>query len=475
MSLSTSQTAGFLSPSTIASLSPMSQLGTGSPLNLKSPLELAGLSDLSVPSNLFGASGGLSTASQPAPTGSGGTDRLAEILPRSAAALLNGSSLANVPSDLSNRGPIAKIKLRTTEGLAPDGTGSSWNLTSAYASLQAGTFDEFFLVNVDLDLDEKMQISQTFGDSEVIYFFGRQPISITISGVLFDGLNLNWFGQYLALWSGNLRGTQLALRRNLVEIHFPSFIAVGTFTTTNLVMNSSSDATVSFTAKFLAKSIQPIAAPSPGLLNYTASTSTSNILDWSVGRDGLGGTSFSAILYGGLPAVPVLDPGIRTVAAAQPASLSFLNSLSSFGKGVFSPVFTILASVTNIVKTAGLSLENLVSDFTTPLNNLLGTVNSIIGKATSIVTAVEGTVSTIAGDISSVATNFYSTLQLARNSIGIIAQVPQSFSQSLQALESHVNNSFNSFSLFMGPNSPAGAGAFLSSGSRYKPTAPYSL
>ena len=406
-------------------------------------------------------------------------ERLPQILPRSASASINGGVLTNVPSDLSNRGVIASIQLLSGTNSVPSTSGTSDNLSTAMSQLQTGTFSDFFLTQVNFEYSEKVQISQTFGDNEVVYYMGHQPVLMSISGILFDALGTSWFTQFISLYSGVLRGSQLALNRNLVKLKLPNLHVVGTFSDLSTQQTSAVDTVINFTAKFIVKSVIPVPATNYGFLNYSPSSSTTNILDWSVGRDGLGGASFKSIISSGvtgaLQNVPFLDSGLKALSGLAAPELSYFNTLSSFGKGVFSPIFSVLSSVTNIVQTVAGSISALVSQFTAPVNNVLGVINSILNTTTSIVQTVERDFAATVGLVSNTASNIYNTLQVARNTVGVITQVPQSLSQVLQALSNTVTRGPNAYNLFLGGGASFGKQAFLSSGAPYNAVAPYSL
>jgi len=446
------------------------------------------LSVSSLASQAISGTGGLGSALIPSSnlaSQSGSAERLAQILPRSAKALEVGvSGLTNVPTDLSDRGTIASMSLVGNTDISTYNLGGTKDeLESAFAELQPNYtpgFTNFFLTTADFDYQEKMQISQTFGDNEVVYYFGQQPVFLTLAGILFDSLGYSWFTQFISLYNGVIRGSKLAAQRALIRLNLPNMTVVGTFASLHTEQTSTYDSMVTFNARFLVKSIQPvpISASYSGLFNYSPSSSSTNILNWSVGRDGLGGSSFSSLLCNGIGSVvsnSFLDAGLGAVLGGAAPSSSYFNSLTEFGKGVFSPIFSILSSVTNIVQATFGNLESLVSNFTTPIKNILGVVQSVLGTASSIAKTIENDFAATVGMVTSTVNDVYSTLQIARNTVGIISQVPETMSQSLQVLSDTVTRGPNAYNLFLGGGASAGKAPFLSSGAKYNPVAPYSL
>lgn len=52
-------------------------------------------------------------------------------------------------------------------------------------------YDRFLLTGVRASLTEKVQVTEVFGDNEVLYFFGRQPMVFNLSGILIDSPDNN--------------------------------------------------------------------------------------------------------------------------------------------------------------------------------------------------------------------------------------------------------------------------------------------
>ena len=118
-------------------------------------------------------------------------ERLYQVSPRSNHAYYDNNSI-------TERGDIASIKLinsnNSLEGLSntskrfdsskiPDK--SIYNDLIGISNKQRG-YDRFLLTDFSVSYSEKTQIMTTFGDNEVVYYFGKNPVIINLSGVLVD-------------------------------------------------------------------------------------------------------------------------------------------------------------------------------------------------------------------------------------------------------------------------------------------------
>src|ERR1700704_5929582 len=120
-----------------------------------------------------------------------------------------------------DRGTRTRIRLLSTN---PDksrtnrsnslGSDGDSDIASAFASLTdsnpGGGYDNFLLTSVSVSFNEKVQITQTFGDTETVYYFGKQPIIFNFAGMLIDDIDNQWFNSFVEMYGGIIRGTESA-------------------------------------------------------------------------------------------------------------------------------------------------------------------------------------------------------------------------------------------------------------------------
>ena len=164
------------------------------------------------------------------------SERLFTVRPR-------GANTENVGG--GNRGTRAYVRLLTTDASGSLNRQSSYNEGLGGESLSAsggpldaaingnntyGGYANFFVTDVRCSLDEKLQIVETFGDGEVAYYFGRQPMFLTVSGFIFDSMDNSWFVEFLSMYGHVMRGTELARNYELIIIVLPNMYVVGSMT-----------------------------------------------------------------------------------------------------------------------------------------------------------------------------------------------------------------------------------------------------
>lgn len=115
---------------------------------------------------------------------------------------------------------------------------------------------EFILQSMQLGFNEKAQIIQTFGDAETVYYFGRSPTTISLSGTLIDDIDNDWFVRFISGYNEFLRGTQLAQRFELVKLYTHNATFTGTIMNLSYAQNSNNDAAIQFNCTFLIKTFE---------------------------------------------------------------------------------------------------------------------------------------------------------------------------------------------------------------------------
>lgn len=410
------------------------------------------------------------------PNVSGDNKRLQFIRPRSARALSANNGKDSYTSD---RGPIASIKLLPGPGYDPAKAveGARSDLSDDINALKAGRFANFFLTDVQYAFNEKIQITQTFGDNEVVYYFGRQPLMFNFSGLLFDSLENDWFSKFLTLYAGVLRGTQLAKSFSLVEITLPNMVMRGTIASLSCNQNSARDTDIPFSMQFIAKEAVPLPTIMP-----TGNTvnNVGTFVDFNATRKGvLGYTLGSGSIGSGF-----MDPISKTVGnvsgalggalgalnAVQGAAADVGASLNSFRTNIFTPVFGVISSITKIVKSVTGTIKTIVSSLSDPVNRILGDIQSIAAKASGIALLVENTLNDVISVPARTANNVKNTIRSLKKASGTITRVPENVSETFKRLYGSGRIKHGAAVLSSGKARTKSKAAVLSSGATYVPS-----
>ena len=363
------------------------------------------------------------------------TERLYTIQPRSAAGLYNGTSK-------TDRGDIASIRLINPNNVLQ----SDINKTdkrysqmspvldySVYQDMLAGTYDHFLLHSCEASFTEKTQIMTTFGDQEVVYFFGKNPVIMNLTGTLIDSLQNNWFTDFVNVYQTFLRGTKLAQNFEMIELILPNMRLTGSILSLNYQQGADRDTNIAFSMQFYAKEMVPLLQP---ILNGVSSNLYVNANYTPV---------FSATKVG--PSLPTtkstttsgfVEPAwMKNLTAGKgpsnPLAISYQNF---FANSVMPSLVKTLATVTKVVgAVAGgvSSALNLIESFTAPLNTAITTVTSIATTASSLSTLITQEAGALGKLLGQPVTNLKNMISSLKNAAGSITRLPQSVSQAFQS------------------------------------------
>ncbi len=394
----------------------------------------------------------------------------------------------------SDRGPISYIKLLKNPeydiNKAVEGARS--NVSAEVSQLISSSgLTKFFLTHVDIQHSEKTQIMTTFGDNEVVYYFGRQPIVVNLSGLVFDSIEADWFSKFLTLYQRVLRGSQLAKNFCLVEIGLPNMRLVGTISSFSHQQESTSDTNISFSMQFIAKEVEPLPAELPkGQSGFTIGS----LFDFKAGRSGFesmgvnfasnavrGALTGSGVTLGssGSQGSGFLDGVGKTITSGIGGLVSGAaaigNTINSFRSAMFSPIFGIISSITKIVKSVTGSISSIISSFINPINGILRDITSVAGVALGIASMVESSVNNAITAPGRVISNIGSTLRTLKHRAGVISRVPENISE-LMKRQFHSNRlQSGALILSSGRRRNKAKSAVLSSGAPYSPQKSYIL
>jgi hypothetical protein len=365
------------------------------------------------------------------------------------------------------------------------GTSSSGVLVDAVnGNNKYSGYASFLLTDIRGRLDEKVQVTEVFGDAEIVYYFGKQPITMQFSGMLIDSPDNNWFIQWIEMYAHVMRGTQLARNYELLKIITPNMTFIGSISSMDWSQNSARDVDIPFSFTFITKQIIPNPVMAPGVplsdinsinldkaetfktqsdiisqksaiskLYDTISNPFSTISDYA---DSL---SIDTSLGSGLSGINSI-PGLSTPTSQSPFSLgtgltnistSDLSSLGSNSNAVdvftnvtsnlagiraslFSPVYGVLSSLTKLIKTASGDVSGVFSSFTNPVRDVLRDIRNVSNQAIGVVNLVNNSIRGITNQVQTVDSELRATLSLLKKTSGVISAAPQTITQNLRDL-----------------------------------------
>jgi hypothetical protein len=421
------------------------------------------------------------------------TERLFTTRARYGASILQESGGQNLGGD---RGQHAYIKLLTSQDQYKNYVDGKKTRDITYEKLigsnsdvakmadtnglvQKG-YDKFLLTGVSCSMSEKVQISEVFGDSEVVYYFGRQPLIFNISGVLIDSADNNWFVDWLNLYNDFLRGSQTAKNYELLKIVLPNMSITGTMSGFSWQQDSNRDTDIPFSFQFIAKIVVPTPATNEGMItSYKlksvdfsqayALLSQKRINDFkgqvasltsviqnpsSSLRDkaqaltdvgnGLGGTfgNFLNTSKGTLTGIQ------STIEGWNKSTQSYVNdvrrsamyqtvtaSLNGIRTNLFSPIYGILSSLTKLVSNTANSATALFNGIITPVRNILRDITSISNQSVALVNLVNSSIKgfgrNVVGQLRGVSSDYKKALKALKKAGGAIGSSPRSVAHTI--------------------------------------------
>jgi hypothetical protein len=344
-------------------------------------------------------------------------------------------------SDGLNQRVAAYNRANTTNYLNSNRNPVDEAYTGSYQPGQNG-YADFFLTGISSSMSEKTQVTQVFGDTEVVYYFGKNPVSFEFSGMLIDSPDNNWFVQWMEMYDTFLRGTQLARNYELCKIILPNMEVVGSVTAMSWQQSSMNDVQIPFSFSFLAKSVSPTGA----LLTQGVYSDEVAALNFNVdGVPTLTQTSINALkvaadasaaaaplsgLIGSLDSASAWVTHIGNVGASNPV-YSFLTGIRT---SMFSPVMGVLSSLTKLISSVSGSLNKVLGSFTNPLKGILRDISSISNMATGLIGALNNIPLSLAGQINSTRNQLASTLATLQNTKGAFGSSHSTLGDSMKVL-----------------------------------------
>lgn len=402
--------------------------------------------------------------------------RLHVIRPRSARGLYSDGERGGFTSD---RGPITYMRLLKNSNYDPKAeVNSKVNVSSELDELLSSNskqgFTKFFLTGISVSYSEKSQIMTTFGDNEVVYYFGKQPVVFNLTGLIFDSMENDWFSKFITLYQQVLRGTMLAKNFALIELVLPNMKLVGTISSLSHQQDSTRDTDVQFSMQFVAKEVEPLPVEIPsGVGSLSAS-----LIDFKADRGGVGGWGYqlsSGSLGGGFMDTIGDLTGSLGLGGLGDMAKSFSDTVNGFRTAIFSPIFGVISSITKIVKSSTGSISKIISSFTNPVNQILRDITSIATKATSLALLIESSINSTTSIPGRTVLNYKNTVRSLKKTSGFLSRVPEDVSQIFKRNFSYGKVKHGAAILTSGKKRKKSKTAVLTSGAPYQPAKSYSI
>lgn len=357
----------------------------------------------------------------------------------------------------SDRGPIASLKLLSDQRSKADvlkrlTTGSSaeasQGLEPIVDSLMSDNgYADFLLTNVDVSFSEKVQVNEVFGDSEVVYYFGRSPVMFNLSGLLFDDVDNNWFYKFMVTYWSVLRGTQLAKNHQLAQINLPNMTVIGTISALSYSQDASRDTDIRFNMQFIAKSIvpRPVLLPSEMLTNsamkldltnlparFTTMAEINNVKYQVAEAKAYLNNSALGGYVGGVTGA--IRDTISSTRGFFDDTVGGLFSVASLRANLLSPVYGVLTTLTKVVKSITGDILSLFGADVSIVGGIVDDVKSIANQAISLVNAVTGGINQIVGNIAEGSNDIKDTIKAVENAVGAVTSIPETVATILKKL-----------------------------------------
>lgn len=177
-------------------------------------------------------------------------------------------STAYSSKNAGNRGTRARLRVLTTDinrslsarnvAEFSSGVDGETSLKQLLDTSSGGGYTDFLLTNVSVNFSEKVQITQTYGDSETVYYFGKAPVIFNLAGMLIDDMDNQWFIKFVEMYTHVLRGSESARNYELVQLVLPNMIVLGSIMSMAYNQDANSDTNIPFSMQMHAKEIRPV-------------------------------------------------------------------------------------------------------------------------------------------------------------------------------------------------------------------------
>lgn len=394
-----------------------------------------------------------------------------------------GARARYASNDITNRGTSAFIKIMSPDGAKPNPESASDAVSTVSESLSllstnsaSQGYDKFFITDFSMDMTEKFQITEVFGDTQVVYYFGRSPIFMNVGGVLIDSPDNTWFTDWLVMYEKSIRGSKLAQNQQQIKLVLPSMTLVGSITAMRYAQESLNDVAIRFNFTMLVTSLTPT-APKPigepitnaaNKINFTSGNAflnqtginqiknqvgavLANLTSPTTSVAGLGSSLLalgsSVNTLSGYSALTPVSSGVSDfidgitskVQSGFKSAASFLapitTTLSAIRASIFAPIYGVMNSLSKLIGAVfgAAGIVSFLTALTAPIRNILGDIANIASQAMALGRLVGYGVSQIGRGLQTgfgIQSIYQEAVQNIKMAAGTISAIPLSIGSS---------------------------------------------
>jgi len=289
-------------------------------------------------------------------------------------------------------------------------------------------FAPFLLTGFQFIQKERNLVLPTFGGGIVSYFFGNDAVYLTLSGILEDDIDNQWFIQFATAYSSFLRGTVLAKNYEELDLFLPSMTVRGPILDLTFSQDASRWTDIQFSCTILVRDFSYIPVLAGGTtLTPSPITPYQYVPNPTLVIGSVAGISSAAASLA------------NSLGAAAPGAQSTLLGSGAAAPGAQSTLLGIGAAVpTN--PSAMLGLANILGSYA---GNALSSTSSLGSYLTTPFSAVFGFIQAFSGYVQDIA----SFITQAINATGIpalmglISQAGADVASTIRSLDSLLNTS----------------------------------
>lgn len=287
----------------------------------------------------------------------------------------------------------------------------------------------FIAQAVSYDIQEKSQVMHTFGGKEAVYFFGRSPIMVNLSGLLVDDLDNDQYTKFMDLYDQYLRGSQASKDYCYVEVSLHNCTFTGAFTHIQVQQTSERDTDVQFSAQFLARSYTLASTDSIFLENSDSIKSVVVVrdIDPSVSQK-----SITSIVNANIEA---------SLKAQRDTSNADLSGSPTLSLGEYTRSFGTLPTVSDLIGFSASDIADFfggINDFlnniTKPIQDLANQIDNFASDIIGLVESVERGLDSVIQNIESATNSVYRAIDSIDDAVTTVCNFPASMVNKLSTI-----------------------------------------
>ncbi len=340
------------------------------------------------------------------------------------------------PSVTRKRGTKASIRFILPVG-ADDTEGRSTWLSEVEANVRPQItratdrendgYVNFIAQSVSYDIREKSQIMHTFGGREAVYFFGRSPVMVNLTGLLVDDLDNDQYVKFMNLYDRYLRGSQASSEFCYVEVSLNNCTFTGAFTGISIQQASDRDTDITFAAQFLAKSYTLSSTD-----NIFLADGSNNIDQVILVRD-----EDPTITQASITATISANNNAVLLAALDTTNADLIDS-PTLSLGDYTRSFGTLPTVSDLIGfDAGDitdffgDINDVINNITKPIADIANQIDNFARDVIGLAESVENGIDSVFVNIESATATVYTAIDSINDAVTTIVNFPESLADKL--------------------------------------------